>query len=169
MTSISSRVLAHAEIHFNRLSFDERLKLADEVHEHQPNLFFSVLALQLQGSTLEQIEVVLSLLFVYYTAMRISGHRWPVVSEDDQQRCLGRVTGRVRFIEGLTAQMQSQAVSDAITAYPEKPLLAYLYGKFKDHGHIGIDTEAQKMMMLVALNMVECIADTAPTRIENQR
>ena len=112
MTAISSRVLADAEIHFRRLTFDERVKLADEVHARQPNLFFSVLALQLQEATLEQMEVVLNILLVYYTAMRLSGHKWPVISEDDQERCLKRVTGRVRFLDGLTtAQQQSQSLT----------------------------------------------------------
>ena len=169
MTAISSRVLADAEIHFNRLTFDERIKLADEVHARQPNLLFSVLALKLQEATLEQIEVLLNILFVYYTAMRLSGHKWPVISEDDQDRCLKRVTGRVRFLDGLTAQQQSQAITDAIAAHPEKPMLAYLYGTFGEHGYLGIDTEAQKMMMLVALNMVECIAEVAPAKAMRKR
>jgi hypothetical protein len=169
MTAISSRVLADAEIHFRRLTFDERVKLADEVHARQPNLFFSVLALQLQEATLEQMEVVLNILLVYYTAMRLSGHKWPVISEDDQERCLKRVTGRVRFLDGLTAQQQSQVINEAITEHPEKPMLAYLYGTLRVNGYLGIDTEAQKMMMLVGLNMVECIAEAASTKAKRKR
>lgn len=162
MTAISMRVLADAVIRYERLGFDERLKLADEVHDRQPNLFFSVLALKLYDATMVQIEFVLDLLFVYYTAMQISGHTWPLITEDEQERCLKRVTGRVRFIEGLSDKLQTQAITDAVSDHPEKLLLAYLYGKFKEHGYSGIDTEAQKMMMLAALNMVECIAEAAP-------
>jgi hypothetical protein len=169
MTAISSRVLADAEIHFRGLTFDERVKLADEVHARQPNLFFSVLALQLQEATLEQMEVVLNILLVYYTAMRLSGHKWPVISEDDQERCLKRVTGRVRFLDGLTAQQQSQVINDAITAHPEKPMLAYLYGTLRENGYLSIDSESQKMMMLVGLNMVECIAEAASTKAKRKR
>ena len=169
MTAISSRVLADAEIHFRQLTFDERVKLADEVHARQPNLFLSVLALQLHDATLEQMEVVLNILLVYYTAMRLSEHKWPVISEEDQERCLKRVTGRVRFLDGLTAQQQSQAINDAITAHPEKPMLAYLYGTFRENGYLGIDTEAQKMMMLVGLNIVECIAHVASTKAKRKR
>ena len=162
MPSISSRLLVDAVLRVERMSFKARERLADEIHDRQPNLFFSVLALQRCGASLEQIEVVLNLLFVFYEAMRASGRTWPVISEDVQDRCLQRISARVRFIEGLTAQQQAQAVSDAITDHPEQQLLAYVFGKFRDHGLHGIETEAEKMLMLAALNLVECIAETAP-------
>ena len=40
----------------------------------------------------------------------------------------------------------------------------YVYGKFKEHGLLGIKTEAEKMLMLAALNLAECIAEVAPRR-----
>ena len=122
----------------------------------------SVLVLQRFGATLEQIEMVLNLLLVFYEAMKASGKDWPVISEDVQDRCLTRITARVRFIEGLTPQQEAQATADAIADHPEQPLLAYTFGKFREHGLLGIETETQKMMMLTALNLVECIALTAP-------
>ena len=54
-------------------------------------------------------------------------------------------------------------------AYPEPQLLAYVFGKFKDNGLLGIKTEAEKMLMLAALNLVECIAETAPQRSKCNR
>ena len=50
----------------------------------------------------------------------------------------------------------------AITPNPEQQLLAYVYGKFKENDLLGIKPEAEKMLMLAALNLVECIAETAP-------
>lgn len=144
------------------MSFKEQERLADEIHARQPNLFFSVLVLQRYGATLEHIEVVLKLLFVFYEAMRASGYAWPVISEDVQDRCLQRISARARFIEGMTPQQQTQATADAIADHPEQQMLAYVFGKFRDHGLLGIETEAQKMLMLAALNLVECIAQTAP-------
>ena len=41
-------------------------------------------------------------------------------------------------------------------------MLAYVFGKFRDHGLGGVETEAEKMLLLAALNLVECIAETAP-------
>jgi len=104
MASISSRNLVDAVLRVERLSFTQRERLADEVHAGQPNLFYSVLVLQRYGATLVQIEVVLNILLVFHEAMKISGSNWPVISEDVQERCLTRVSGRVRFIEGLSVR-----------------------------------------------------------------
>ena len=164
MASISSRNLVDAVLRVERMTFEERERLADEVHARQPNLFYSVLVLQRYGATLVQIEVVLNLLLVFYKAMKISGGTWPVVSEDVQERCLKRVSGRARFIEGLSPQLQTQATADAVGDHPEQQLLAYVFGKFKKSDLLGIKTEAEKMLMLAALNLVECIAETAPRR-----
>ena len=57
-----------------------------------------------------------------------------------------------------------QATSDAITNHPEQQLLAYVFGKFREHSLLGIETETEKMLMLTALNLVECIAETAPRK-----
>ena len=168
MASISSRNLVDAVLRVGRMSFTERERLADEVHARQPNLFYSVLVLQRYGATLVQIEVVLNVLLVFHEAMKISGSgsasKWPVISEDVQERCLKRISGRVRFIEGLSPQMQAQATADAVGDHPEQQLLAYVFGKFKESDLLGIKTEAEKMLMLAALNLVECIAETAPRR-----
>ncbi|CAN7762554.1 hypothetical protein LJR130_007124 [Variovorax sp. LjRoot130] len=106
--------------------------------------------------------MVLNLLLVFYEAMKSSGKAWPVISEVVQERCLKRISARVRFIEGLTPQQQAQAISDAIADHPEQQLLAYVRGKFGEHGLLGIESETEKMLMLAALNLVECIAEAAP-------
>ena len=162
MSSISSRNLVDAVLRVERMSFAERERLAEEIQVSQPNLFYSVLVLQRYGATLGQIEVVLNLLLVFHEAMKISGGSWPVVSEDVQDRCLKRVSGRVRFIEGLSPELQAQATADAVGDHPEQQLLAYVFGKFNENNLLGIRTEAEKMLMLAALNLVECIAETAP-------
>lgn len=162
MASISSRNLVDAVLRVERMTFRDRERLAEEVHARQPNLFFSVLVLQRYGATLEQVEVVLNVLLVLYEAMKSGGRGWPVVSEDVQERCLKRISGRVHFIEGLTPQLQAQTTSDAVGDHLEQELLAYVFGKFKENGLLGIKTEAEKMLMLAALNLVECIAETAP-------
>ena len=161
MASISSRNLVDAVLRVEQMGFQERERLADEIHARQPNLLFSVLVLQRYGATLEQLDVVLNLLFVFYEAMRSSGSHWPVISEEVQERCLAWIAGRVRFIEGLTPQLQARATEDAVGDHAEQQLLAYVFGKFKESGLLGVKTEAEKMLMLAALNLVECVAETA--------
>ena len=162
MTAISGQLLVDAVLCVERMSFNDRERLADEIHAQQPNVFFSVLALQRFGATLEQMEVVLNLLFVFYSAMKMSGKVWPVISEDVQERGLKRINARARFIERLTPQQQHQATADAIADHTEQQILAYAFGKLGEHGLLGIKTEAEKMIMLAAINLVECIALTAP-------
>ena len=164
VASISSRNLVDAALRVERMSFTQRERLADEVHTQQPNLFYSVLVLQRYGATLVQIEVVLNILLVFHEAMKISGSIWPVVSEGVQERCLSRISGRVRFIEGLSPQLQAKTIADTVGDHPEQPLLAYVLGKFKESDLLGIKTEPEKMLMLAALSLVECIAETAPRR-----
>ena len=86
MASISSRNLVDAVLRVEAMNFQERDRLADEVHARQPNLFYSVLVLQRYGATLVQIEVVLNLLLVFHEAMKSSGSDWPVVSEEGPAR-----------------------------------------------------------------------------------
>ncbi len=102
-------------------------------------------------------------------AMKASGNAWPVISEDVQDCCLQRISARVRFIEGLTPQQQTQATADAIADHPEQQMLAYIFGKLGDHGLLGIGTEMQKVLVLAALNLVECIAQTAPNVRDRNR
>jgi hypothetical protein len=123
------------------------------------------------------MDVVLNMLLVFHEAMRISSNsnsnssssnagsgasQWPLISEDVQERCLTRISARVRFIDGLSPQLQQQAITDAIADHPEQLLLAYAFGKFGESDVLDVRTEAEKMLMLAALNLVECIAETAP-------
>jgi hypothetical protein len=162
MTAISGQHLVDAVLCVERMSFNERERLADEIHARQPNLFFSVLALQRCGATLEQMEVALNLLFVFYSAMKMSAKVWPIISEDVQERGLKRIDARVRSIERLPPPQQHKATADAIADHTEQQILAYAFGKLSGHGLLGIKTEAEKMIMMVSLNLVECIALTAP-------
>jgi hypothetical protein len=162
MAAISSDLLIDAARCVERMSLAERVQLADEVRATQPNLFFSVLALQEYSATLEQLEVVLNILLILFEAVKLSGKTWGIVTEAIQERCLARVAGRMRFIEGLTPQQQTIATEAAVAEHPEKQLLAYVVGKFQEHGLLDIKTETEKMMMLASLNLVECIGQTAP-------
>lgn len=162
MASISTELLVNAARHVERLSLNERTQLADEMHALQPNLFFSVLALQGFDAAIEDMEMVLMLLMVFHEAMKASGKDWPVISEDVQDRGLKRITARMRPTKGLTGQRQIRAAAESIANHPEQPMLAYVFGKLGEHGLLGIETETKKMVMLAALNLVECIALTAP-------
>jgi hypothetical protein len=162
MTAITRQLLVGAVRQVERMSFDEREQLADEIYSQQPNLLASILVLQDFGAALEQMEAVLNLLLVIYSAMKASGKSWPVISEDVQDRCMKRITAGARAIERLPSSRQQQATDKAIADHREKELLAYAYGKLREHRLLEIRTDAEHMIVLTTMNLVECVAAVAP-------
>jgi hypothetical protein len=101
--AISQAVLTQAAVAVTRMDHGQREQLADEIYLQQPNLLASVVVQHQMGASLPQTEDLLNILLVAYQAMKMSGHHWRVISEDDQDLCLQRLTGKARFIEGLDA------------------------------------------------------------------
>ena len=161
-SALSQEVIADAAAALGAMTAQQRVALADEIFAEQPNLLASVVVQQRMGANLQQIEVLLNLLFVAHLAMKRSGRRWPLITEAIQDRCLQRLTDRLRLAQGLAPRQLRRAVQGAIDEHREPFLLAYAYGHLNEHGLLAIDTEAQKYLMLAALNLVECIAETAP-------
>jgi hypothetical protein len=161
MTAISPRVLIDADLTVRTMSMDARIALADEVFIHQPNLLASVLVQHRMGSTMQQVEVLLIIMLVAYQAMKTSGHQWPVITEDIQEQCLQRLTGKLRFTEGLAPELRQRAIDEQVNQHRERYLLAFVYGTLRDHDLLAVRTEAEKYLLLAALNMVECITATA--------
>ncbi|MEY4564293.1 MAG: hypothetical protein RLZZ618_3570 [Pseudomonadota bacterium] len=164
MTAITQAVLVHADIAVRAMGVDERLQLADEIFQQQPNLLASVLVLPSLGVTMAQLESVITILFVAWQAMKTSPHQWPLISEDVQQRCLDRLTGRIGFLEGLSGDMLAKATQQQIDEHPEPYLLAFVFGHLGEHDLVSVRTEAEKYLLLAALNLVDCIAAGAPSQ-----
>ena len=162
MALITQAVLAKAAIVVNGMGLTERVQLADEVFARQPNLLASVLVLQRMGVSLPQMDAPIYVLLVAYQAMKTSGHSWPVISEDTQEACLQRLTGRVRFAAGLTPKLLNQSIQQYIDEHSERYLLAFAYGHLRENDLLGARTEAEKYLLLATLNLVECIAASAP-------
>lgn len=159
--TFSIESLGRATLAVNAMSFSAKQTLADAIHAEQPNLLYAVLVLQRFGAAMPQIEVVLELLFVVYTAMKASGWKWPLISEDLQETCLKRVTGRIWFAEGLAPAQVNAAVQQVIDDHPEPALLSLAFGRLREAGLLGIADEAQKYLVLAALNLVECVSQSA--------
>jgi len=161
MAVITQAVLAEAATAVDAMGLAERVRLADEVFAHQPNLLASVLVLQRMGASLPLMDVPIHILLVAYQAMKTSGHTWPVISEDTQETCLKRLTGRVRFAEGLGRGELRQSMQQYIDEHREPYLLAFVYGHLGQNDLLGVRTEAEKHLLLATLNLVDCIAFAA--------
>lgn len=167
---ISPPVLNQAAIAVDSMSHDERVQLADEIYLKQPNLLASVVVQHHMGASLPLVEGLLTILLVAYQAMKLSGPRWPLISEDTQDVCMQRLTGKVRFIEGLDAGSTQQAIGQQIEQHSEPYLLAFVFGQLAEHDLLGIRTDVEKYLVLGALNLVECIAATVePNDSHNRR
>jgi hypothetical protein len=158
MGRITQSVLARADIAVNRMSQDQKVQLADEIYAQQPNMLASILALPRMGVDMAQLEVALHILLVTFQAMKLSGHPWPLVTEDIQDGCLQRLTARARFNEGLPQELATKVVEQFHTEHAERYLLAFVYGWLDEHDLMGVRTDAEKYLMLGALNLVECVA-----------
>jgi len=80
------------------------------------------------GVDMVQLEVPLHILFVTFQATKLSGHAWPLVTEDIQEGRLQRLTARARFNEGLTADLVDKVVQQFCDEHTERYLLAFVYG-----------------------------------------
>lgn len=141
----------------------EKIALADEVFEKQPNLLASCLVQPRLGVAVESLEFLLNILLVCFQAMKESSHQWPLISEDEQERQLQRMTGSVKFSEELADPALAQAARELYLAgHAEAPLLAFVLGEcnvwLRDLAQRKVETEADKFVMMAAVNMVNCIA-----------
>lgn len=164
MTRITQAVLAEAVIALERMGTQEQLRLGDEIFARQPNLISSVVVLRRMGANDVQIGIALHVLFVVWLAMKYSGLQWPVITEDGQDICMQRLTARVRFVEGLAPELVRQAAEQHTGEHGERYLLAFAYGHLREQGVLEVKSEAEKYVLLCALNLVECIAYARPRK-----
>ena len=67
-----------------------------------------------------------------FESVRESGGKLPTITEELQERCLSRITGRAKFIDGVSASAASQGVSDQVASHLEPNLLALCYGLLRE-------------------------------------
>ena len=158
---ITQAVMAQADIDVNGMDQAQNVRLADEIFAQQPNLLASILALPRMGVGMVQLEVPLHILLVTFQAMKRSGHAWPLITEDVQETCMQRLTARARFNEGLPGELADQVVQQFCDEHPERFLLAFVHGYLGDHDLLRVRTEAEKYLLLAALNLPECVAFVA--------
>jgi hypothetical protein len=158
MGRLTQWAVIEADVAVRRMSHDQRVRLADEIYALQPNMLASILALPRLVVDMAHLEVALHILLVTFQAMKLSGHQWPLITEDIQDDCLQRLTIRARFNDGLPQELATKVVEQFHTEYVERYLLAFVYGWLDVHDLMGVRTEAEKYLMLGAINLVECVA-----------
>jgi hypothetical protein len=169
MSELSQVQVAQAVAAVERMSAHERVQLADEIYRCQPHLLASVLVLERMGVSMSQLEVPIYLLLVSYQAIKASGLQWPLITEDVQERCLQRLRGRIAFTEGLTPLQVQQAAGQHVEGHGQRYLLAFVHGYLRDQDLIAVRSDAEQYLLLCVLNLVECIAASAPGQKQQGR
>jgi hypothetical protein len=159
MPRLQVKHIVAAQRRVQGLSVEEGAAIGDAVFASQPNLLASVVVLPRFGVSYEDLDVVLKILFVCHEAVVESGIKIPLISEADQERCLARLTGRMKFVENLNAPSVTQTVSDQVRDHPEPNLLAVAYSMLKDKELLHARTAMNKYLLLSSLNLVEVVAD----------
>jgi hypothetical protein len=134
-------------------------KFADTIFAQQPNLLSSLLVLPRLGVTYEQLDVALKILFLCFEAVHATGFVIRTITEDDQERCLARLVGKMQFMEGLDQFSAAAAVSGQVLVHSEPNLFALAYGALKENQLVAVRTEAEKHLLLAVFNLVETLSD----------
>src|SRR5262249_4149922 len=106
---------------------------------------------------------LLNILIVLYLAIEQSGQVLAIVSEADQERELQRFTAAVRFAEGLAGDVLAQSIEQTTAYRREKFLFAYVVDALRRAGLTDLRNETSKYPILVAINLVNCIATARRT------
>jgi hypothetical protein len=161
--TVSAVHLAAAITTAASMGIREKEHVCDRIYAVQPNLLGSVLAQYLLGVSMPMIDVLLNILIVLYLAIEESGQVLAMVSEADQERELQRFTAAVRFTEGLGSDALAQSIEQTTAYRREKFLFAYVVDTLQRAGLTDLRSEASKYPILVAINLVNCIATARRT------
>jgi hypothetical protein len=160
MSRVTPQALADAITIIRAMGIEQKERLADELLRTQPNMLGSALALQRMGVSLAKIEVALDLLFVCFQSMKQSGLLWPLITEADLDKQLGRYVATVRFGEDLSPTQRQRAMMQYLESHPEKPLLAYVTDELNKWLARIVPEDTDNYVMLASMNFVNCIAFT---------
>jgi len=164
MNRITMENVAAAIRKVSSVSLLQNEELAEEIYRDQPHLLASCLAQPKLGAHIDDVEFLLNILLVCYQAMKESGLRWPMITEDEQQRQMQRWIGAVDFSEhALGDDGSDSARHQYADQYAERPLLAFvvnetnqwLRGSSQRNG-VG---ESGRFVMMASMNLVNCIAN----------
>jgi hypothetical protein len=156
--TVSAAHLAAAITTAASMGIREKERVCDRIYAAQPNLLGSVLAQRSLGVSMPTIDILLNILIVLYLAIEESGQVLAIVSEADQERELQRFTAAVRFTEGLGSDALAQSIEQTTPYRREKFLFAYVVDILQRAGLTNLRNETSKYPILVAINLVNCIA-----------
>jgi len=167
MSRISRSTRLSAVARIREMDLMQKEQLADELAQAQPHVFASFLVQQRLGVSLAKMDFLLDILLICFQAMKASGQTWPSITEDEQDRQMGRLVATLRFGDDLPRSLRGRALRNYIETHPEKDLLAFVRGETAGWLQRVVPGETDKFVVLAALNFVNCIAFAPPLEETN--
>ena len=166
---ISVEHVAAAVRKLGTLTLAQKTNLIYEIHIKQPNLLASCVVQAKLGADEQTVEFLLNILLTCYLAMAESGYEWPLITEVEQERQLGRMVGSVRFSEELVDPAAANAArAQYIGNHPEPALLALVLNECNawllDLARRGAEKESDKFILMASIDLVNCIAHAPAAR-----
>ena len=158
MNRITREALVNAVVKVRAMDAIQKERLADEVYLAQPNLLASFLVQRNFGVSLMKMEFLLEVLLICFQAMKESGHAWPLITEDDQDRQLAHLVAMIQSSEIQSYDDRDRTMRHYIETHPEKELLAFIQMETSIWLNRVEPEESDKWVVLAARNMVDCIA-----------
>ena len=109
MSRISRSALLRAIKVVQEMTAEQKLGLADEIFLSQPNLLASVVVLRSLGVPAAKQAFALEMLFLCFQAMKESGLKWPLITEDEQENQMRRHTAMLRFFASLNRKTEQDS------------------------------------------------------------
>ena len=88
--------------------------------------------------------------------MKHSGLHWPLITEADLAKQLGRYVANVRFGNDLSPVQRQRAVKEYLEAHPEETLLAHVTAELNNWLAGITPKETDNYVMLASINFVNC-------------
>lgn len=141
-----------------KMTLKEKEAVIDEIYIEQPALLASILVQKQMGNTLEQMDVLINILLVAHLALKEDGVKLVKVSELEQDKEMAKYVGHVRFSEGLSGEVEAEAIQQYIDSHDEKLLLSFAYNEMVRSGFADLKYENSKYLIMAGMNIVSCIA-----------
>ena len=158
MSRISPDALVSAVVRVRAMDLTQKEQAADELFHAQPHVFASILVQQQLGVSSAKMDFLVDILLICFLAMKESSLIWPLITEDEQERQMGRLAATVQFGDDLSGSLRDRAPQQYIETHPEVDLLAFVQVETANWLQRVVPEESDKFVVMAALNFVNCIA-----------
>jgi len=152
---ISTHTIVQAVNAINAMSSKQKEALLDEIHEHQPTMLGDVVTLARLGVSRQVHGHVFHMLLVFYNCFSDNGKiKLPVITE---AVIVAARNKNMKMMEFLSGGSEDQMVHDTklfIDGYPERNLLAYFTGYFRDNG-LAFPSDENNEAALTTMTMLD--------------